>query len=266
MPKFFVSSDIHSAYTPWMNALNEVGFDEDNDNHKVIVCGDLFDRMDESELVYDWVCYMLQHNRLIYILGNHESLMTECIERGYPAGHDWRNGTAKTIIDLDPYAENFYDACGVVHDKVKPLFNKAVNYFETKNYIFVHGWIPVICKDNLPSYYTRNRKFEFNPDWRNAHFSEWEQARWLNGMAMARKGFIEPGKTIVCGHWNCSYGHHIDALKDAIANDTDVTVEEFGETAIWEPYYSDGIIAIDRCTAYTGQVNVLVIEDEFLEA
>ena len=27
MPKFFVSSDIHSAYTPWMNALNEAGFE-----------------------------------------------------------------------------------------------------------------------------------------------------------------------------------------------------------------------------------------------
>ena len=75
MPKFFVASDIHSAYTPWMKALKEAGFDEDNEEHKVVVCGDLFDRMDESELVYDWVCYMLQHNKLIYILGNHESLM-----------------------------------------------------------------------------------------------------------------------------------------------------------------------------------------------
>ena len=265
MPKFFVSSDIHSAYTPWINALKEAGFDEHNEDHKIVVCGDLFDRMDESEQVYDWVCYMLQHNRLIYVLGNHESLMTECIERGYPASHDWSNGTAKSIIDLAPHAENFYDACAVVYDKVTPLFNKAVNYFETKNYIFVHGWIPVICKDNLPSYYTRNRKFEFNPDWRNAHFSEWEQARWLNGMDMARKGFVEPEKTIVCGHWHCSYGHYIDALKEAIANDTDLMVEEFGDTAIWEPYYGNGVIAIDRCTAYTGKVNVLVIEDEFLE-
>lgn len=265
MPKFFVSSDIHSAYTPWMNALKEAGFDENNDSHKIVVCGDLFDRIDESLQVYNFVDDMLEKNKLIYVLGNHESLLTECIERGYPARHDWSNGTAKSIIDLAPYAENFYDACAVVYDKVTPLFNKAVNYFETENYIFVHGWIPVICKDNLPLHYTRNRKFEFNSDWRNAHFSEWEQARWLNGMAMARKGFVEPGKTIVCGHWHCSYGHHIDALKDAIANDTEIEVEEFGETAIWEPYYSDGIIAIDRCTAHTGEVNVLVIEDEFLE-
>ena len=254
MPKFFVSSDIHSAYTPWMNALNEAGFDEDNEEHIVIVCGDLFDRMDESEQVYDWVCYMLQHNRLIYILGNHESLMTECIERGYPARHDWSNGTAKSIIDLAPYVENFYDACGVVYDKITPLFNKAVNYFETKNYVFVHGWIPIICKDNLPVYYTYNRKFEFNPDWRNAHFSEWEQARWLNGMEMVHNGFdIE--KCVVVGHWHASWGRMV------FNNEP-----EFGEGADFSPYYyDDKLIAIDACTAYTGKVNVLVIEDDFLE-
>jgi hypothetical protein len=114
-------------------------------------------------------------------------------------------------------------------------------------------------------YYRNNRKFEFNPDWRTAHHSEWEQARWLNGMDMARKGFVEPGKTIIVGHWHCSYGHYMDALKDALANDTDLTVEEFGDTAIWDPYYGNGVIAIDRCTAHTGQVNVLVLEDEFLE-
>ena len=259
MPKFFVSSDIHSAYTPWMNALKDAGFDENNKDHKIIVCGDLFDRMDESLQVYDFAKDMLEKDRLVYVLGNHEALMDECIIRGYPARHDWSNGTAKSIIDLAPHAENFYDACLVVHEKMKPLRNRAVNYFETKNYIFVHGWIPVTCHDDLPAYYTKNRKFEFNPDWRYAHASEWEQARWLNGMDMARKGFIEQDKTIICGHWHCSYGHMLDSIK------TDNWISEFEEDAIWEPYYSNGVIAIDRCTAHTGKVNVLVLEDEFLE-
>lgn len=262
MAKLFVCSDIHSAYTPWMKALAEAGFDENNEEHKIIVCGDLFDRMDESLQVYDFVKDMLEKDKLIYVLGNHESLMEECIIRGYAAGHDWSNGTAKSIIDLAPHAENFMDACLVVHEKMKPLLAKAVNYLETYKYIFCHGWIPLTCKDHLPPYYTHNRKFEFNPDWRHAHHSEWEQARWLNGMDMARKGFVEPGKTIVVGHWHCSYGHMIDDMKKNGILDS--TVEEFGETAIWEPYYGDGVIAIDRCTAYTGEVNVLVLEDEFI--
>lgn len=262
MPKFFVCSDIHSAYTPWIEALNKAGFDENNPEHKIIVCGDLFDRMDESLQVYDFVKDMLEKDKLIYVLGNHESLMEECILRGYAASHDWHNGTAKSIIDLAPHAKNFYDACAVVHEKMKPLWAKAINYFETKNYIFVHGWIPLTCKDNFLVYYTKYRKFEFNPDWRNAHCSEWEQARWLNGIDMARKGFVEPDKTVVCGHWHCSYGHMMD---DMAKNGLFDCIDEFGETAIWEPYYGNGIIAIDRCTAYTGEVNILVIEDELLE-
>lgn len=261
---FFVCSDIHSAYTPWMEALKNAGFNSNKYSHKIVVCGDLFDRMDESLRVYYFVKDMIEKNKLIYVLGNHESLILQCIQRGYAETHDHSNGTFKSIIDLAPHAMNFYDACSITYEKIKPLLNKSVNYFETKNYIFVHGWIPVICKDGMPMHYRNNRKFEFNPDWRYAHHSEWEQARWLNGIDMARKGFVEPGKTIVCGHWHCSYGHYMDALKEAIANDTDLTVEEFGDTAIWEPYYGDGVIAIDRCTAHTGKVNVLVLEDELL--
>ena len=259
MAKLFVCSDIHSAYTPWMKALSEAGFDENNEAHKIIVCGDLFDRMDESLQVYDFVKDMLEKDKLIYILGNHETLMEECIIRGYPARHDCSNGTEKSIFDLAPGADNFLSASLVAYDKMKALWKHALNYFETKNYVFVHGWIPVICNDTLPAYYRNNRKFEFNPDWRTAHHSEWEQARWLNGIDMARRGFIEPGKTIVCGHWHCSYGHMLDSIK------TDNWISEFEEDAIWEPYYGDGIIAIDRCTAHTGQVNVIVLEDTFLE-
>jgi hypothetical protein len=45
---------------------------------------------------------------------------------------------------------------------------------------------------------------------------------------------------------------------------TDSWITEFEDDAIWEPYYAEGIIAIDRCTAYTGEVNVIVLEDELL--
>ena len=60
-------------------------------------------------------------------------------------------------------------------------------------------------------------------------------------------------QTIVCGHWHCSYGHHI----------VDGT-PEFGDGANFNPFYADGIIAIDACTAASHKVNVVVLEDEFL--
>ena len=264
MPKFFVVSDIHGFYDEMITALDEAGFDSKNESNWLVTCGDHFDRGPQP---FEVMNYLSDLPRKVLVKGNHESLFDELCRRGYPGHHDYSNGTYDTVCELGGAgAGNDFDTCCMVAlQKVKPFFDSMVDYFETKNYIFTHGWIPVTCKDHLPMYYTRNRKFEVDPEWRHAHHSDWEQARWLNGMDMSMKGLREPEKTIVCGHWHCSYGHYIDALKKAIANNTEITAEEFGETAIWEPYYGDGVIAIDRCTAHTGQVNVLVLEDEFLE-
>ena len=61
----------------------------------------------------------------------------------------------------------------------------------------------------------------------------------------------DENKTIVCGHWHTSYGHSKYEHKGT----------EFGEDADFSPYYGPGIIAIDACTAFSGKVNCLVIED-----
>ena len=261
MPKLFCVSDIHGFYDELKKALDDAGFDPTNENHWLITCGDHFDR---GEQPVEVMRYLNSLPRKVLVKGNHESLLQELCDRGYPGSHDYSNGTFDTVCEFGNagLGNDFDECCLVAYNRTKNFIDSMVNYFETKNYIFVHGWIPVVCKDGLPVYYRNNRKFEFNPEWRYAHHSEWEQARWHNGIDMARKGFVEPEKTIVCGHWHCSYGHSMDDM--AIKGPFEC-IDEFGETAIWEPYYSNGIIAIDRCTAYTNEVNVVVIEDEFLE-
>lgn len=252
MPKFFVCSDIHSGYTPWMEALDKAGFNPDDDNHKIILCGDLFDRMDESIKVYKFAKDMIERGKLIYVKGNHEQLLVDCCERGWFMSHDSSNGTAKTIIDLG-VGDEFSDRCEYTMKKVKPLWKTMVNYFETKNHIFVHSWIPVINKDGLPAHYTRGRSFEFNPDWRNADQEAWDSAMWGNPFDMAERG-LKPDKTVVFGHWHCSTGWAKSEGRS-----------EFGDDAKFDPYYGDGYIGIDACTAYSGKCNVIVIEDELLE-
>ena len=258
MPKLFVVSDVHSYYDEMKKALDEAGFDPENEGHWLISCGDVWDRGSQPVEV---MRYFNSLPRKILIKGNHESLIQELCDRGCPGSHDYSNGTFDTVCEFGNagLGNSFDECCLVAHQRTKGFIDSMVNYFETKSYIFVHGWIPVICKDGLPMYYRKNRKFEFNQDWRTAHYSEWEQARWLNGIDMAKHGFVEPSKQIVCGHWHCSYGHMLDSIK------TDNWISEFEEDAIWEPYYGDGIIAIDRCTAHTREVNVLVLEDEFLD-
>lgn len=249
VPKLFVFSDVHGFYNELRKTLNEVGFDQNNPEHIAVCLGDTTDRGTQPQEVID---YLTSLPRKVLIKGNHESLIMRCIGRSYPEWHDWHNGTAQTIIDLAPRAVNFYDACSVAYEKMQPFIDSMVNYYETKHYIFVHSFVPLKNCDGLPAYYTKNRKFEFNPDWRYAHASAWEEARWGNPFDLAAQGLL-PDKTLVFGHYHTSWPRHKYEGKP-----------EMGDKADFSPYYGNGYIGIDACTAYSKKVNVLVLEDEFL--
>lgn len=251
MLKFFIISDIHGYYDEMKSALDEAGFDPNNEEHWLITCGDHMDRGRQPQQVMD---YLMSLPRKVLVKGNHEQLLLDCIDRSYWLGHDRSNGTFNTILDLAPNANNFDVACAVVYDKVKDFIDGMVDYFETKNYIFVHSWVPLIVENDYPKYYTRDIEYYFNADWRNATEKEWDRARWGNPFEIATQGLNQIGKTIVFGHWHSSTGW---AKAEGRS--------EFGDDAKFEPYYGDGFISIDACTAHSGKVNVLVIEDEFLE-
>lgn len=240
MAKLFCVSDIHSFYTPLKNALDAKGFDPNNENHWLIVCGDVFDRGDESEEVLH---FLMSLERKILVKGNHDVLLEECCKTGFPRRHDFHNGTAKTIYDLGG-ADAFDKCCKTTWDKLTEYRKSLVNYFETKNYIFVHSWIPTIS-------YKRN--YIYNTDWRNTNNSEWEEAMWGNPFELADIGLNQTGKTIVFGHFHTSWAY------SQYEN-----LSEFGEDAKFDIYYGTDYIGIDACTAYTGKVNVLTLEDDFI--
>lgn len=254
---FFVSSDIHSAYTPWMKALKQTGFNENKYSHKLIVCGDVFDRMDESVEVLSFIMRMVEKDKIILIKGNHDILLEELCMREFPYSHDSHNGTKKTVQDLGGagYGFPFDECCRITWNKTAAYRDLLVNYFETQNYIFVHSWIPtnIQYEGNMKPWYQQGKTLTWMEDWRNANDVEWEEAMWGNPFIRAEQDLNKTGKTIVFGHWHCSAGHKI------LGNCND----EF-DYAIWEPCYFKNTIGIDRCTAHTGEVNVLVIEDEFL--
>lgn len=249
--KLFVTSDIHGYFNEFKKALEEAGFDENNKEHFLVTCGDHFDRGPQPEQVMK---YLMSLERWIGIKGNHEELLLDCVNRGYWYGHDMSNGTMQTICDLASNAETFEVACSVAYEKTKDFMSKLVNYFETEKYIFVHSWIPLIIEDDYPKYYTRNREYHFNLNWRNATEKEWNEARWGNPFEIAAQGLNQTGKTMVVGHWHCSTGW---AKLEGRA--------EFGEEANFSPFYGDGFIAVDACTAYSKKCNVIVLEDEFID-
>lgn len=252
--KLFVLSDVHSFYDEMMVALYKNGFDFNNKDHHIVVCGDLFDRGPDTKKVLEFMKEMSKRDRLVYVCGNHEDLLFECLQevvRGHGVSyHHDSNGTTGTICQVTGL--NRYDLSFRLFDLEK--FSKdieeltdfitenAVEYAEIGDYVFVHGWIP--CNPY-------SGKVEEN--WREG---DWSEARWLNGMAAWHKGARIPGKTIVCGHYHTSWGH--SHLRQDRKEFPQKNQKDWRKS--FEPFIDEGIIAIDACTAYSGFCNCYVIE------
>jgi serine/threonine protein phosphatase 1 len=232
--KLFVCSDIHGFFDEFKKALDEAGFEENNPEQLLIVCGDYMDRGGQPAEVMH---YLMKLKNKVLIKGNHESLILECIEREYPGYHDYSNGTYGTICELGGAGKGrpFDECCLIAEQRIKPFIRQMVDYYETKNYIFVHSFVPTI------------------EDWRYAHASQWESSRWGNPYELAGQGLL-PGKTLVFGHFHTSWPR---AKYEG--------EPEWGEGADFSPYYGNGYIAIDACTAYSHKVNVIVLEDDLME-
>ena len=268
--KYYVVSDIHGYFSKTKSALEDAGFFRETEPHKLIVCGDMFDRGKEAQKMQEFMMNLLEQDKLVFIRGNHEDLLVDLIsnfrdyEDDIAAAHSFhiRNGTWDTALQLTGMKrQHALSRPDIFIKRVKQTdaFSKLLpaskNFFETQKHIFVHGWIPCITED-APAWYQRNRTYQFNPEWRNAGAGEWQKARWFNGMALAHFHNIkEAKKTIVCGHWHASYGHSYIEGK----------CQEFGKDSDFSPFYSNGVIGIDACTAYSGKVNCIVIEDEELQ-
>lgn len=227
--KIFAVSDIHGFYDEFQQALTLSKFDPSNKDHLLVVCGDLFDR---GKQPCELIEFLTSVKNKVLIRGNHEDLLEQLCMDGIPSEYDFKNGTVdtvKAIGGVDSFSEN----CHRTYAQVKPLLNEMVDFFETQHYVFTHAWIPT------------------TDDWRKAPPHVWEDARWVNPFQQEDPKI---GKKIVCGHWHCSAGW-------AKQKHT----SEFATSAIWKPYDGGYYLAIDRCTAWTHKVNVVVLKDKLIE-
>jgi len=256
--KYYVVSDIHGFYSELMKTLKGKGFFEEKEEHKLIICGDIFDRGQEAKLLQDFVQSLMEKDEVILIRGNHEDLMIELLAEwesgGYLMSHHISNGTVNTVCQLvDESEKNIFFNAEKIKQKmmatpyIKKIIPAMLDYYETKHYIFVHGWIPCVVVRRsryIMDYYKMK-------NWRKATKDDWGFARWTNGIDAANFGVTVSNKKIVCGHWHCSYGH----MRYENGNG------EFDDNADFSPYISKGIIAIDACTAFSKKINCIVIED-----
>ena len=259
--KYFIFSDVHGFYDELIDALDKKGFEKDNPEHIIVSLGDLLDRGPKPLQCLQFV-NSIPNTRKILIRGNHEDLMEEAIARREFLSHDWHNGTEQTTYDLTGYGYKLFTDIDVFDAMKKHLdyneyINSTIDYYEDDKHIFVHGWIP--CKSSDQNmYHAHGIKYTFDENWHNG---DWKKARWINGMDAWNQGVRVDGKTIYCGHWHTSWGHSKLHQNGPEWNNKYSTNPEHRK-AHFEPFCDEGICAIDACTAYSGKVNVILVEED----
>lgn len=255
--RYYVTSDVHGFFSELKSALAEKGFFEDTEPHKLIICGDIYDRGSEALQLQEFILDLIAKDEIILIKGNHEDLTLELLNNwnngSFMHRHHFSNGTIDTVCQLtETPLRQFLTEPDEVCKKISnnPFITKIipsmVDFYETEHYIFTHGWIPctILNNDSTKTYLSLE-------NWRKANKQIWDSARWVNGMEAAHNGIIEKDKTIVCGHWHCSFGH----------SNYEDDGGEFDNNPNFSPYYRKGIIALDAATSFSKTINFIVIED-----
>ncbi len=235
--KLFVISDIHGHYSILKSALDEAGFEKDNENHWLICCGDYFDRGNENAEV---LRYFERLKRAVLLRGNHEDLLLKLLRTGKVLPHHRINGTMQTLENffgkyfIDP-VDNTTDFSGKSRtvDRICAFIEETVDYFETEHYVFVHGWLP--------------EKGATEEERRNASNEDWEKARWEKWITHYKGNRPLLDKTLICGHVPTFCGEHLGANRKKGSADI---------------FYGNGLIALDAGTFDSKQINVLVLEEE----
>lgn len=233
MINHFVVSDIHGHYGLLKSALDNAGFDEEDPEHVLICCGDYFDRGKEN---FEVLRYFERLKRKVLLRGNHEDVLLRTLKTGKLQPRNYINGSLQTIedffgkyeIDSANNSIDFSDENRML-DRVCEFIESTVNYYETEDYVFVHGWLPNEADT------TEKRLAATDEDWEKVRCIKWTQ------MYTGERPLAD--KTLVCGHMPTFFASSIDSARGENCSDI---------------FYGNGLVAIDAGTFDSRRVNVFV--------
>jgi len=231
MQEVFVVSDIHGHYKELVTALEEAGFDENDDNHHLLCLGDMFDRGQESKEVYLFLRRLEKKGKATVLLGNHETFLIE-----FFAGKDDRvlfniahNGFQTTLESFSGLPYRGKHSLAVMRETIRARFPELKDwlknlplFIEKDDYVFLHGGVD-----------------GSDPDWRNTPEEEivWNYQSRLPAI---------PGKTIICGHERIP---HIHMAKGFTSHSTD-------DEDVFAPIEEKGVVHIDAAVETSKRINV----------
>ena len=258
--KYFVTSDIHGFFSEFKKALDEAGFDYNNREHILIVCGDLFDRGKEALDVFKFI-KGLPKNRRILVRGNHDYLFVNLYNKDKPDACDKEDGTLDTMCQLANCNDLSFEEL-----KRKQIIKEVVDfingndfcyYKEIGKYIFTHSFIPLKIKDTCTKIDDPDidKDLYYDPNWRSItdetilKKSAYDSA-WRKYKAGYFSKEAKMGKILVCGH---THGYEFYRNID--------NVKFIGKNYDFSIYKKDDLINLDGNVEKSGKINVLVIDN-----
>lgn len=240
--KYFIFADPHGHYTELKEALLAAGYDEANDNHKLIGLGDYFDRGRENDKMATFLLNQWEKGKADFILGNHDQMLLNFL-RGKDDGifNCVYNGFGKTLEDLakiETWQLIYYNP-DFVMQKIKENYPKLLEWLykmeekiEIGDYILTHAGYKNIFHD---PYITRG----------------WEIDCWARSDLFVENfktsDIFRINKTYIFGHW-----HAFDLRAKFQDGDGEITPE---------PFITRNFVGLDACTIKTKKVNVYTIEE-----
>lgn len=269
--KLFFTSDIHGFYDEFIKCLNDAGFDEDNEEHLLVVLGDCFDRGSSSKELFLFLNDLEKKGKCIVTHGNHDLFLEGFLEGDYESGlfnylHNGLNETIGSFVDrtapfeswclLDETCEmnkeNFYRWVDITRHEIMneypellPWLKSRPRYFESEHYIGVHGGIDNFVED---WHYPNHHRY-------NLH--GWDALEFDNGNFFGTKLNDGTDKTIVIGHFATRLlrrMHKSVCVNDNPKDENDVLIRDDGR-----------VVALDATTVLTHRVNFYVVEDNVYE-
>ena len=260
--KMFIISDVHGYYDEMIKALEEAGYDENNSEHKLICLGDIFDRGAQSLAVYEYLKRLSDENKAIVLLGNHSLFLIQFLQGSYSPFNYLHNGLNETIADFWHRTAPFESWCMLEgncemnqinyakwvdicrkdineeYPELLPWLKSLPKYFETKNYIMVHGAIDTKV-----------------PDWHHPHCYRYNLTDWdaldFNDGSFFGESITNTDKTVIIGHFGTRFLREMYNLPIEEGHEDDILTRDDGR-----------VIAIDATTVASKKINVLVLEDE----
>lgn len=238
--KYFVFSDVHNGFDELMQALTNAGFEYNNKEHILICCGDLFDRLDKAVQLFNFIYdFKIKYpNRFIYIKGNHELLLKQCVYEMKHEGCDPIHRSNGTIGTISQFIE-----ADILDKVLKFIDNNSIYYYELDDYIFCHAGLPLklIYEHEKP-------KLVIN---KQASDQDFQMHTWDNPFDNWEHGIYPSDKTMVVGHWGTVEANYLYHNKGS---------GKYDENGCFDTFIDKSIVALDTTTALSHKVNIYVIE------